>query len=86
MTLGRDELGFDELLADGLIRALMRADHVEPEALRSLASAASERLSAGRSEGAPKQRVAFGLAFDGASKTSAPSPAKPGRGFSILAP
>ena len=73
MTLGRDDFGLDELLADGLIRAMMRADHVEPETVRLLASAASARLAAG-GEAAAKRRIAFNL-------TSDVNAAKPGRGF-----
>ena len=47
MTLRRCEPGIDELLADAVVRAMMRADRVEPEALRSLLSVAAARLGAG---------------------------------------
>ena len=58
MTLGRDDLRLDDLLSDALVRAVMRADHVEPEALRSLTNAASARLAARRDEDASRPRVA----------------------------
>ena len=35
----------DELLADGLVRAVMRADHVEPQELRTLLSNVASRLA-----------------------------------------
>ena len=35
----------DDLLADPLIQAVMKADHVEPQALKSLLSDAAARLS-----------------------------------------
>jgi hypothetical protein len=57
MTLGRDDLRLDDLLSDALVRAVMRADHVEPEALRSLANAASSRIAARRDEDAPHRPV-----------------------------
>src|SRR5260370_42056322 len=41
----------DNLLADSLIRAVMRADHVEPEALKSLMDGAAARIAAGRETG-----------------------------------
>jgi hypothetical protein len=58
MTLGRDDLRLDDLLSDSLVRAVMRADHVEPEALRSLANAASSRIASRRDEDARPRRVA----------------------------
>ena len=77
MTLGRDDLELDDLLSDALVRAVMRADHVEPEVLRSLANAASARLAARRNESASNPRVAlFGLSGDGVTKTKGPSAAK----------
>ncbi len=36
MTQGPEDLGLDELLADSLVQATMRADRVEPAALESL--------------------------------------------------
>jgi hypothetical protein len=43
----------DDLLADPLIQTVMRADHVEPQALRALMSGAAGRIAAGRaSQGA----------------------------------
>jgi hypothetical protein len=38
----------DDLLADPLIRAVMRADHVELLALRSQMTAAAARIAAGK--------------------------------------
>jgi len=38
----------DDLLADSLIRVVMRADHVEPEALKALLNGAAGRIAAGR--------------------------------------
>jgi hypothetical protein len=38
----------DDLLADSLIRTVMRADHVEPQALRALLGGAAGRLAARR--------------------------------------
>ena len=35
----------DELLADGLVRAVMRADHVEPQELKTLLSDVAGRLA-----------------------------------------
>ena len=37
-----------DLLADSLIRTVMRADHVEPQALRALLDGAAGRLAAAR--------------------------------------
>lgn len=82
MTLGRDDLGLDELLSDGLVRAVMRADHVEPEELRSLANAASIRLAAFRNEGAPNPRVALlGVTGAGLAERRGPVTAKRRRAF-----
>jgi hypothetical protein len=39
----------DELLADRLIQAVMRADHVDPQSLRTLLDSAASRI-AGRRE------------------------------------
>jgi hypothetical protein len=38
----------DDLLADSLIQAVMRADRVEPQALKSLLTSAALRIGAGR--------------------------------------
>jgi hypothetical protein len=38
----------DDLLADSLIQTVMRADHVEPEALKTLLNGAARRIAAGR--------------------------------------
>jgi hypothetical protein len=36
----------DDLLSDSLIQTVMRADHVEPEALKSMLTATAHRLTA----------------------------------------
>ena len=41
----------DELLADSLIQAVMRADHVEPQALKSLLKRAAGRTLTERRQG-----------------------------------
>ena len=38
----------DDLMADSIIQAVMRADHVEPQALKSLLNGAALRVGAGR--------------------------------------
>ena len=38
----------DELLADSLVQAVMRADHVEPQALRTLLGRSARRLADSR--------------------------------------
>jgi hypothetical protein len=43
----------DELLADGLIQAVMRADQVDPHALRTLLGGVADRVAA-RRDGAPQ--------------------------------
>lgn len=49
---------FDDLIGDSLIRAVMQADRVEPEALRTLLAGAAARLDAGRhGRGACAQRA-----------------------------
>ena len=35
----------DELLADGLVQAVMQADHVEPNELRTLLSGVARRIA-----------------------------------------
>ncbi len=46
--LQRHSPTIDELLGDSLIQAVMRADNVEPQALRSLLAGAAERIAVGR--------------------------------------
>ena len=43
-------LTVDELLADSLIQTVMRADQVEPQALRALLNGAASRIAATRRE------------------------------------
>jgi hypothetical protein len=45
----------DELLADSLIQTVMRADQVEPRALRALLNGAAGRIAAGRRERAAER-------------------------------
>jgi hypothetical protein len=52
MTRRRDDPRIDDLLADKLVQALMRADHVEPKALKSLMGGVADRLAAARKDGA----------------------------------
>jgi hypothetical protein len=47
----------DELLGDSLVQAVMRADNVEPQALRILLADTAARVAAARVE----QRLASGL-------------------------
>jgi hypothetical protein len=44
----REGSTIDDLLGDSLIQAVMKADHVEPQALRSLLTSAAGRFGAGR--------------------------------------
>ena len=44
----------DELLGDSLIQAVMRADNVEPQALRTLLAETAGRIASGRSKRAGK--------------------------------
>ena len=46
MTTLRDDFNIDDLLADSLVRATMRADGVDPIALRSLLDSAARRVQA----------------------------------------
>jgi hypothetical protein len=46
MTRRPDDARIDDLLADSLVQAVMRADHVEPGALRSLLDSVSRRMRA----------------------------------------
>jgi hypothetical protein len=41
----------DELLGDSLVQVVMRADNVEPQALRTLLEVAAGRIAAARGEG-----------------------------------
>jgi hypothetical protein len=43
----------DELLGDSLVQAVMRADHVEPQALKTLLADAAFRVVTGRVEPRP---------------------------------
>jgi hypothetical protein len=45
MTRRPDDARIDDLLADSLVQAMMRADHVEPDTLRSLMKNVSGRIS-----------------------------------------
>ena len=45
----------DELLADSLIQTVMRADQVEPQALRALLNGAASRITARRRERAAER-------------------------------
>jgi hypothetical protein len=45
----------DELLADSLIQTVMRADQVEPQALRALLNGAASRITATRRERAAER-------------------------------
>ena len=47
----------DELLEDSLVLAVMRADDVEPQALRTLLAAAAVRVTAGRAGYRPASRI-----------------------------
>ena len=46
--LPRPSLTLDDLLADSLIQTVMRADRVEPEAVRALMDGAARRIAMGR--------------------------------------
>jgi hypothetical protein len=48
MTRRPNEPRIDDLLADSLVQAVMRADRVEPDALRSLMDRVSGRISTAR--------------------------------------
>jgi len=69
----------DGLLADSLIQTVMRADHVEPEALKALLTAAVSRIAAGQDERAT-QRAAVLVAGPPSERrataraTNAPAP------------
>jgi hypothetical protein len=49
----------DELLRDLLVQAVMRADNVEPQALRIMLTDAANRVAAARLEGWPKLASGF---------------------------
>lgn len=44
----RPSLTLDDLLADSLVQMVMRADNVEPDAVRALMDGAARRVAAGR--------------------------------------
>ena len=46
MTQGPENPGLDELLADSLVRATMRADGVEPEAFKSFVKSMGRKIAA----------------------------------------
>jgi hypothetical protein len=49
----------DELLGDSLVQAVMRADNVEPQALRTLLAVVAGRIAAAQGEGEPRPVSAF---------------------------
>ena len=53
----RDTPTIDELLADSLVRAVMRADNVEPQALRTVLTDAANRVLGARLERKPRLRA-----------------------------
>ena len=63
----------DDLLADSLIQAVMRADHVEPEALKALLNGAARRIAAGRAS----QRVGAGFVRLACDRRTASCAARP---------
>jgi hypothetical protein len=56
----RDGTTIDDLLADSLIQTVMRADRVEPQALKALLNGVAGRIAARRREFAPRHA---GLVF-----------------------
>ncbi len=50
MTLGLENPELDELLADPVVQAAMRADGVEPQAVKSLMKTVGRRIAARRGE------------------------------------
>jgi hypothetical protein len=46
MTLQRDDLSIDQLLADSLVRSVMRADRVDPIELEAMLRSLARRLEA----------------------------------------
>jgi hypothetical protein len=84
----------DGLLADSLIQTVMRADHVEPEALKALLTGAASRIAAGRDEptaqraavlvaGPPSERRAAVRATNGPSPRRAAAVANKGCGTAL---
>ena len=53
----RDSPTIDELLADSLVQAVMRADSVDPRALRTLLTDAADRVACARLERKPRLRT-----------------------------
>ena len=49
----------DELLGDSLVQAVMRADDVEPQALRTLLDVVAGRIAAARGDGQPRPASAL---------------------------
>jgi hypothetical protein len=54
----------DELLGDSLVQAVMRADNVEPQALRALLANAALRVAAARVERRPASGLSARPAID----------------------
>ena len=67
MTRGRNDIRLDELLADSLIRAVMRADHVEPDALETLMHGVADRLATARTGEAARRSAWMVVAASRAS-------------------
>ena len=55
----RDSPTIDELLGDALVQTVMRADNVEPQALRTLLANAAYRLATARVERRPGSASKF---------------------------
>ena len=51
----------DDLLADTLIQAIMRADHVEPQALKSILNGVAGRIAGARRNSASQHAGAISL-------------------------
>ena len=64
----------DELLGDSLVQAVMRADNVEPQALRTLLEGVAGRIAAARGETEPRPVSAL-FANPPIERRSAPRPA-----------
>ena len=81
MTLRQDPT-LDELLGDPLILAAMRADRVDPRALKTLLGAAADRVAAirARAAGGRRSRRSTGGRRRGARERLARLPSQPRRG------
>jgi hypothetical protein len=67
----------DELLGDSLVQAVMRADNVEPQALRTLLTDTAFRVTAARAGPRPAGRRLAGPPIDGrAASRGANAPAR----------